>query len=58
MSTVDIEVAGQILDDTVAELTKRHKAEMAAFARTIVKFRDGLIEGVERGARAAVGVSA
>ena len=42
----------------ITVLMVTHEAEMAAFARTIVKFRDGLIEGVERGARAAVGVSA
>ena len=29
-----------------------HEAEMAAFARTIVHFRDGLVESVERGHRA------
>ena len=29
-----------------------HEAEMAAFARTIVHFRDGLVESIERGHRA------
>jgi putative ABC transport system ATP-binding protein len=42
----------------ITVLMVTHEAEMAAFARTIVKFRDGLIEGVERGALAALGVSA
>ncbi len=30
-----------------------HEAEMAAFARTIVHFRDGLVNRIERGVRAA-----
>lgn len=29
-----------------------HEAEMAAFARTIIHFRDGLVESIERGHRA------
>ena len=32
-----------------------HEQEMAAFARTIFHFRDGLVERVERGARAPAG---
>ena len=32
-----------------------HEEEMAAFARTIVRFRDGLVESVERGATASAG---
>jgi putative ABC transport system ATP-binding protein len=35
-----------------------HEAEMAAFARTIVHFRDGLVERTERGHRAGAAVSA
>jgi putative ABC transport system ATP-binding protein len=35
-----------------------HEAEMAAFARTIVHFRDGLVERIERGHRAGEAVSA
>jgi putative ABC transport system ATP-binding protein len=42
----------------ITVLMVTHEAEMAAFARTIVKFRDGLIEGIERGARSAVEVHA
>jgi putative ABC transport system ATP-binding protein len=38
----------------ITVLMVTHEAEMAAFAKTIVRFRDGLIEGVERGARAAI----
>ena len=33
-----------------------HEGDMAAFARTIVHFKDGLVERVEAGARAGVGV--
>ena len=29
-----------------------HEAEMAAFAHTIVNFRDGLVSGIERGREA------
>ena len=32
-----------------------HEEEMAAFARTVVRFRDGLVESVEHRARAAAG---
>ncbi|AKH44200.1 putative ABC transport system ATP-binding protein [Altererythrobacter atlanticus] len=35
-----------------------HESEMAEYAKTIVHFRDGLVESVERGARADHGVSA
>jgi putative ABC transport system ATP-binding protein len=35
-----------------------HEAEMASFARTVVHFRDGLVESVEQGARAKSGVPA
>jgi putative ABC transport system ATP-binding protein len=35
-----------------------HEAEMAAFARTIVHFRDGLVESIERSHRAGEAVSA
>jgi len=42
----------------ITVLMVTHEAEMAAFARRIIHFRDGLIEGVERGARSAVGVTA
>ncbi|MGZ3265519.1 MAG: ABC transporter ATP-binding protein [Croceibacterium sp.] len=34
-----------------------HEAEMAAFAKTIVYFRDGLVERIERGHSAAAAVS-
>ena len=35
-----------------------HEAEMAGFARTVVRFRDGLVESVEQGAGAAAAVHA
>jgi putative ABC transport system ATP-binding protein len=35
-----------------------HEAEMAAFARTIVHFRDGVVERIERGARSPAQVHA
>jgi len=35
-----------------------HEAEMASFARTIVHFRDGLVEGIEQGTPARTGITA
>jgi putative ABC transport system ATP-binding protein len=35
-----------------------HEAEMAAYARTIVHFRDGLVESIEPGHRAGAAVNA
>ena len=51
-----------LLDDLnrtgITILLVTHEAEMAAFARTIIKFRDGLVSGIERGARVAAEVPA
>jgi putative ABC transport system ATP-binding protein len=38
--------------DGITILMVTHEKEMAAFARTIVNFRDGLVENIERGLRA------
>jgi len=35
-----------------------HEAEMASFARTIIHFRDGLVENIEEGLRSRAGVPA
>jgi putative ABC transport system ATP-binding protein len=35
-----------------------HEAEMASFARTVIHFRDGLVENVERGLHARAGATA
>ena len=35
-----------------------HEAEMAAFARTVIRFRDGLVESIAHGSPQAVGVHA
>jgi putative ABC transport system ATP-binding protein len=42
----------------ITVLMVTHEPEMAAFARTIVHFRDGLIERIERGHRAGTQVPA
>jgi putative ABC transport system ATP-binding protein len=42
----------------ITVLMVTHEAEMAAFARRIVHFRDGLIEGVEQGHRSGAAVTA
>ncbi len=42
----------------ISILLVTHEAEMAAFARTIVHFRDGLVERIERGHRAGEAVRA
>ena len=41
----------------ITVLMVTHEAEMAAFARTIVHFRDGLVERVERGHRSGAKVN-
>jgi len=51
-----------LLDDLnrtgITILLVTHEAEMAAFARTIINFRDGLVSGIERKAQSAAGVPA
>jgi putative ABC transport system ATP-binding protein len=62
---LDTERSIEIME-LLAELNRRgitillvtHEAEMATFARTIVHFRDGLVESIERGHRAGEAVSA
>jgi len=51
-----------LLDDLnrsgITILLVTHEAEMAAFSRTIINFRDGLISGIERGALSSAEVPA
>jgi putative ABC transport system ATP-binding protein len=62
---LDTERSIEIME-LLAELNRRgitillvtHEAEMATFARTIVHFRDGLVESIERGHRAGEAVTA
>jgi putative ABC transport system ATP-binding protein len=62
---LDTERSVEIME-LLAELNRRgitillvtHEAEMATFARTIVHFRDGLVESIERGHRAGEAVTA
>lgn len=42
----------------ITVLMVTHEPDMAAFARTIVHFKDGLVERIEAGARAAAGAPA
>ena len=52
-----IEIMHLLADLNAAGITilmVTHEAEMASFARTIVHFRDGLVERVDRAARAKV----
>ena len=53
-----MELLNELNRGGITILLVTHEAEMAAFARTIVHFRDGLIESVERGHRAGAEVSA
>jgi putative ABC transport system ATP-binding protein len=53
-----MELLSELNRSGITVLMVTHEAEMAAFARTIVHFRDGLIESVERGHRAGARVSA
>ena len=50
-------LSGLNRDSGITVLMVTHEPEMAAFARTIVRFKDGLIEGVERN-RAGGGTAA
>jgi putative ABC transport system ATP-binding protein len=51
-----------LLDDLnstgITILMVTHEAEMAGFARTIIHFRDGLVESIEQGANARAGAPA
>jgi putative ABC transport system ATP-binding protein len=53
-----MELLAELNRGGITVLMVTHEAEMAAFARTIVHFRDGLIERLERGHRANEPVSA
>jgi len=52
-----MELLAELNRNGITVLMVTHEAEMAAFARTIVHFRDGLIERVERGHRAETPVA-
>jgi len=49
-----MELLTRLNGEGITVLMVTHEAEMAQFAKTIVHFRDGLVERVERGARAAM----
>ena len=55
-----MELLTRLNREGITILMVTHEAEMAEFANTIVHFRDGLVESIERGARSArhEGVSA
>jgi len=55
-----MELLTRLNREGITVLMVTHEAEMAEFANTIVHFRDGLVESIERGARSArhEGVSA
>ena len=53
-----MELLAELNRDGITILLVTHEAEMAAFARTIIHFRDGLVESVERGHRAGAAVTA
>jgi putative ABC transport system ATP-binding protein len=52
-----MELLSELNRGGITVLMVTHESEMAAFARTIVRFRDGLIEGIERGHRAGAEVT-
>jgi len=52
-----MELLAELNRNGITVLMVTHEAEMAAFARTIVHFRDGLIERIERGHRAQTPVA-
>ena len=47
-----MELLTRLNREGITVLMVTHEEEMAAFARTIIRFRDGLVERIERGARA------
>ena len=51
-----MELLTRLNREGITILMVTHEAEMAAFANTIVHFRDGLVESIERGARSANGL--
>jgi putative ABC transport system ATP-binding protein len=52
-----MELLSELNRGGITVLMVTHESEMAAYARTIVRFRDGLIEGIERGHRAGAEVT-
>jgi putative ABC transport system ATP-binding protein len=53
-----MELLAELNRGGITVLMVTHEAEMAAYARTIVHFRDGLIERIERGHRSGAQVTA
>jgi putative ABC transport system ATP-binding protein len=53
-----MELLGELNREGISILLVTHEADMAAYAGTIVHFRDGLIERIERGHRAGARVTA
>jgi putative ABC transport system ATP-binding protein len=53
-----MELLAELNRGGITVLMVTHEAEMAAYARTIVHFRDGLIERIERGHRSGARVTA
>ena len=47
-----MELLRRLNSEGITVLMVTHEEEMAAFAKTIVRFRDGVVERIERGARA------
>ena len=52
-----MELLGRLNAEGITVIMVTHEDEMAAFAKTVIHFRDGLVERVERGARSLEGVS-
>jgi putative ABC transport system ATP-binding protein len=46
-----MELLQRLNGEGITVLMVTHEEEMAAYAKTIVRFRDGLVDRVERGAR-------
>jgi putative ABC transport system ATP-binding protein len=53
-----MELLSKLNRDGITILLVTHEAEMAAYARTVVHFRDGLIERIDRNHRAGAAVTA
>ncbi len=53
-----MELLRRLNGEGITVLMVTHEEEMASYAKTIVRFRDGLVERIERGARVVAGSAA
>lgn len=52
-----MELLGRLNSEGITVIMVTHEEEMAAFAKTVIHFRDGLVDRVEHGARSIAGIA-